>query len=101
VLVVVLIVVAAIVAPVATADKWGTARTSDSRASLRPDDRSGARNTLIFDPVVIPVANEASVPVAFQWGDAGMGGAIAVAAMILAGGIVLVVRRSSVRPSVT
>jgi hypothetical protein len=125
VLAVVLIVVAAIVAPVAMADKWGAARTStngaatlrpddrngvrgnilvsqsrDSGATLRPDDRSGARgNTLLSEPVVISASNEASGPIAFQWGDAGIGGVIAVAAMMLGGAIVFVVRRPSTRPS--
>jgi hypothetical protein len=42
-LVIVLITVASLAAPVALADKWGAARTSESGATLRPDDRSGVR----------------------------------------------------------
>jgi hypothetical protein len=42
-LVIVLITVAALAAPVALADKWGTARTSERGATLRPDDRAGVR----------------------------------------------------------
>jgi peptidoglycan/LPS O-acetylase OafA/YrhL len=116
VLVVVLIVVAAIVAPVAIAHRGGTASTSSyparyvqspgagsySGSSLRPDDRSGVRgNTLLSEPVIVSATNGASGSVAFQWGDAGIGGTIAVAAMLLAGGIVLVTRRYKTAASVT
>jgi hypothetical protein len=103
VLVVVLIVVAAIVAPVAIADRWGTASTSSySGSSLRPDDRSGVRgNTLLSEPVIASATNGATGSVAFQWGDAAIGGTIAVASMLLAGGIVLVTRRNKTAASVT
>jgi hypothetical protein len=100
-LVIVLIAVVALAAPVALADKWGTARTSGSgSATLRPDDRSGIRGN---GPILLsgPVAKTVTVQIddAFQWGDAGIGAAVAFAAMILAGGIVLA-KRSKARPSV-
>lgn len=99
-LVIVLIAVVALAAPVALADKWGTARTSGSgSATLRPDDRSGIRGS---GPILLsgPVAKTVTVQIddAFQWGDAGIGAAVALAATILAGGIVLA-RRSNARPS--
>src|SRR5215213_8982911 len=52
-LVIVLITVGALVAPVALADKWGTARTSGSGATLRPDDRSGVRGS---EPILVAAA---------------------------------------------
>jgi hypothetical protein len=122
-LVIVLITVAALAAPVALADKWGTARTSDSGATLRPDDRSGVRSSgpilvaatvalrpddrsggrgggpiLVAAPVA-PVSVQTQTENAFQWEDAGIGGAVIFVAMILAGSILLVARHRTPRPS--
>ena len=122
-LVIVVITVAALAAPVALADKWGTATRSSSGATLRPDDRSGVRGPTL--PVVATAASRpddrsghrgggptlvaASVaPVvavqtgdaSFQWGDAGIGAGFAfVAMMLVVGGIVLVARQRTARPS--
>jgi hypothetical protein len=122
--VIVLISVAALVAPVALADKWGTARTSGSGATLRPDDRSGVRGsgptllvataalrpddrsgvrgsgaTLLAAPVA-PIVTVQTEDASFQWGDAGIGAGAAFVAMILVvGGIVLVSRHRSARVS--
>jgi hypothetical protein len=164
-LVIVLITVAALVAPVALADKWGTARTSDSGATLRPDDRSGVRSSgpifvaaavkaeyrarmlrgealnrlyglggahvvastppavtvarsgslalrpddrsgvrggapiLVAAPVAPVVAVQTQTENGFQWGDAGIGGAVIFLAMIFAGSILLVARHRTARPS--
>ena len=123
-LVIVLITVAALAAPVALADKWGTARTSDSGATLRPDDRSGVRSSgpilvaaavalrpddrsggrgggpiLVAAPVAPVVAAQTQTEDAFQWEDAGIGGAVIFFAMILVGSILLVARQRTPRPS--
>jgi hypothetical protein len=123
-LVIVVIAVAALVAPVALADKWGTARTSASggetvrpddrsgvrgptllvvaTAALRPDDRSGLRGsgpTLLAAPVA-PIVTVQAANASFQWGDAGIGaGSVFVAMMLVVGGIVLVARNRAARPS--
>jgi hypothetical protein len=123
-LVVVLITVAALAAPVALADKWGTARTSGSGATLRPDDRSGVRGsgqpllvataalrpddrtgvrgsgTILLAAPVAPIVTVQTEDASFQWGDAGIGaGVLFVAMMLVVGGIVLVSRHRSARPS--
>ena len=127
-LVIVLITVAALVAPVALADKWGTARTSGSGATLRPEDRSGVRSSgPIFVAAAVTAEDRAlmlrgkalnakyglggAAPVApvvtvqtqtedaFHWGDAGIGGGVIFVAMILAGSILLVARHRTARPS--
>jgi hypothetical protein len=123
-LVIVLITVAALAAPVALADKWGTARTSDSGATLRPDDRSGVRSSgpilvaaavalrpddrsgvrgggpiLVAAPVAPVVTVQTQTENRFQWGDAGIGGGVILVAMILAGSILLVARHRTARPS--
>lgn len=101
-LVVVFVAVAALAAPVALADKWGTARTSGSggSATLRPDDRSGLRGN---GPILVaaPVAKTVTVQIkdAFQWGDAGIGAGVVFVGMMLAGGIVFMARRHSVGPA--
>jgi hypothetical protein len=123
-LVIVLITVAALAAPVALADKWGTARTADSGATLRPDDRSGVRSSgpilvaaavalrpddrvgvrgggpiLVAAPVAPVVPVQTQTDDGFQWGDAGVGGAVIFVGMILAGSILLVARHRTARPS--
>jgi hypothetical protein len=123
-LVIVLTTVVALAAPVALADKWGTARTSDSGATLRPDDRSGVRSSgpilvaaavalrpddrsggrgsgpiLVAAPVAPVVAVQTQTENAFQWEDAGIGGAVILVAMILAGSILLAARHRTARPS--
>ena len=168
-LVIVLSTVAALAAPVALADKWGTARTTDSGATLRPDDRSGVRSsgpilvaaavkaeyrarmlrgealnrqyglgsgtaprgvlprtrlaaktglsgslalraddrsgvrgggpTLVAAPVAPVVTVQTQTESAFQWEDAGIGGAVIFVAMILVGSILLVARHRTPRPS--
>jgi hypothetical protein len=125
-LVIVLVTVAALAAPVALADKWGTARTSDNGVTLRPDDRSGVRSSgptwvaapvalrpddrlgvrgggpiLVAAPVVPRVTVQTQTGNGFQWGDAGIGGGVIFVAMILAGSIVLVARQRTARPSAT
>jgi hypothetical protein len=123
-LVIVLITVAALAAPVALADKWGTARTSERGATLRPDDRSAVRGsgptllaataalrpddrsgvrgsgpTLLAAPVA-PIVTAPTEDASFQWGDAGIGaGVVFVAMMLVVGGIVLVARQRSARAS--
>jgi hypothetical protein len=122
--VIVLISVAALVAPVALADKWGTARTSGSGATLRPDDRSGVRGSgptllvataalrpddrsgvrgsgpILLAAPVAPVVTVQTQDASFQWGDAGIGAGVAfVAMMLVVGGIVLVSRHRSARVS--
>jgi hypothetical protein len=122
-LVIVLITVAAL-APVALADKWGTARASGNGATLRPDDRSGVRGSgptllvataalrpddrsglhgsgaiLLASPVA-PVVTVQTEDASFQWGDAGIGaGVMFVAVMLVVGAIVIVARRRSARVS--
>ena len=123
-LVIVLITVAALAAPVALADKWGTARASGSGATLRPDDRSGVRGngptllaataalrpddrpgvrgsgTILLAAPVAPIVTVQTEDASFQWGDAGIGaGVVFVAMMLLVGGIVLVSRHRSARAS--
>jgi hypothetical protein len=123
-LVIVLVTVAAIVAPVALADKWGTARTSGNGATLRPDDRSGVRGSgptllvataalrpddrsgvrgsgpILLAAPVAPVVTVQTQDASFQWGDAGIGAGVAfVAMMLVVGGIVLVSRHRSARVS--
>lgn len=123
-LVIVLITVVALAAPVALADKWGTARTSGSGATLRPDDRSGIRSAgpilvpaavalrpddrsggrgggpiLVAAPVAPVVTVQTQTEGTFQWGDAGIGGAVIFVAMILAGSVLLVARHRTARPS--
>ena len=122
-LVIVLITVAALAAPVALADKWGTARTSGSGATLRPDDRSGVRSSgpilvaaavalrpddrsggrgggpiLVAAPVA-PLTVQTQTENAFQWEDAGIGGGVIFVAMILAGSVLLFARHRTARPS--
>jgi hypothetical protein len=123
-LVIVLITVAALVAPVALADKWGTARASGNGATVRPDDRSGVRGSgptllvataalrpddrsgvrgsgaISLAPPVAPVVTVQTEDASFQWGDAGIGaGVMFVAVMLVVGGIVLVARHRSARVS--
>src|SRR4029079_8130232 len=125
-LVIFLITVAALAAPVALADKWGTARTSGSGVTLRPDDRSGVRSSgpmwlaaavalrpddrsgvrggaplLVAAPVAPVVTVQTQAGNGFQWGDAGIGGGVIFVAMILAGSIRLVARQRTARPSTT
>lgn len=123
-LVIVLITVAALAAPIALADKWGTARTSGSGATLRPDDRSGVRGSgptllvataalrpddrpglrgggpILLAAPVAPIVTVQTEDASFQWGDAGIGaGVVLVAVMLVVGGIVLVARQRSARAS--
>ena len=103
-LIIVVISVAALVAPVALADRWGMgmARTSGSGATLRPDDRSGVRGigTILLGAPVAPLVTMQSEDASFQWGDAGIGAGTAFVAMMLAvGGIVFVARHRSARAS--
>ena len=123
-LVIVLITVTALAAPVALADKWGTARTSGSGATLRPDDRSGVRGSgptllvataalrpddrsgvrgsgpILLAAPVAPVVTVQTEEASFQWGDAGIGAGAAFVAMMLAvGGIVFMARHRSARAS--
>lgn len=100
--VIVLITVAALAAPVALADKWGTARTSGSGATLRPDDRPGVRGSgaILLAAPVAPVVTVQTEDASFQWGDAGIGAGVAfVAMMLVVGGIVLVSHHRSTRVS--
>ena len=124
-LITVVITVAALVAPVALADRWGMgmARTSGSGATLRPDDRSGVRGpallvvataalrpddrsgvrgggSALLAPPVAPIVAVQTEDASFQWGDAGIGaGAVLVAMMLVVGAIVLMARHRSARPS--
>jgi len=121
--VIVLITVAALVAPVALADKWGTARTSGNGATLRPDDRSGVRGSgptllvataalrpddrsgvrgsgaILLAAPVAPVVTVQTEDASFQWGDAGIGAGVVLVAVMLVGGIVIVARHRSARVS--
>jgi hypothetical protein len=65
--------------------------------TTRPDDRVGVR---AFGPAPAVTAAAAVVPRVdnFQWGDAGIGAAIAVAAMMLLACIALAVLRSRATP---
>jgi hypothetical protein len=95
----------AIAAPVRVDDRGGTrgvgstsaARSTSATALSRPDDRVGVRG---FGPAPSPAA--AAVVVSrvdsFQWADAGIGAASAVAAMMLLAGIALVTRRYRASP---
>lgn len=60
-------------------------------SSTRPDDRAGLRG-----PGAAPADTPAPIvirPGGFDWGDAGIGAAIATGALMLAGGLSLVARR--------
>jgi hypothetical protein len=95
----------AIATPVRVDDRGGprgvgstpAARPTSATAPSRPDDRVGVRG---FGPAPSPTA--AAVVVSrvdsFQWADAGIGAASAVAAMMLLAGIALVTRRHRASP---
>jgi hypothetical protein len=81
---------------VGSAHSTGVGATLASTAT-RPDDRVGVR---AFDPTAAVTAAVAVAPRVdkFQWGDAGVGAAIAVAAMMLLAGIALAARRYRITP---
>ena len=127
---VVVVLVAALAAPLAQADKWGSsAGANRSGISVRPDDRSGPRGPVASavpglgphhsgirpDDAAGPrgpsipiststIASTKTVTVRidnFQWLDAGVGAAVALAAISLAGAIRLASRGRASRAAVS
>jgi hypothetical protein len=127
---VLVVLVAALVAPLAQADKWGSsARANSSGVNLRPDDRGGTRGPagsavpaigphhygVRPDDAVGP--RGPSIPIltstktspkvvtvrigSFQWLDAGVGAAVAIAAMTAVGGAILLTSRRGSKPAVS
>src|SRR5438876_3227837 len=122
------VLVAAVVVPLAQADKWATsAGANTSSASVRPDDRGGPR-VLVASAVpglgphhsgvrpddaagprgpsipiaTSPIASTKTVTARidnFQWLDAGVGAAVALAATALAGAIFLAARPRTSKPA--
>src|SRR5437660_7806494 len=62
-----------------------------SKSQLRPDDRAGIRG-IGSEPVSTPVSFSAPSN-GFHWGDAGIGGGVAFAAMLLAVGLATLIMR--------
>lgn len=62
-----------------------------SNSQLRPDDRAGIR-AIGSEPVSTPVSVSAPSN-GFDWGDAGIGGGLAFAAMLLAVGVATLIMR--------
>jgi hypothetical protein len=127
---VLVVLVAALLAPLAQADKWGSSAGANSGGVvLRPDDRGGTRGPVALAvpgikpdhhgvrpddaagprgpsiPILTSTKTSPTVVTVridnFQWLDAGAGAAVAIAALTAIGGAILLTSRRGSKPAVS